>query len=108
MVRSVSSAERPYITLPCAGHWGVCVYFSPGARVVENGGLTGEHRGPHANGHQLGASNAKPAEGTDRVADANEAMQTDDGQEKNGACRHRWGVNTAVACIQPVVPHDGT
>ena len=75
------------------------MYSSPCPGEVENRCLTEEHIGPHAHGHQLGAFNAEPAEGADRVADANEAMQTDGRQEKNGACWHRWGVYTALACI---------
>ena len=72
----------------CVGGGFVCVASSLGPGEVENGCLTREHTGPHAHGHQLCASSAVPAEGTDRVADTNEAMQTDDGQEKNGACRY--------------------
>ena len=65
---------------------------SRGPGEVDTGCLTSEHTGPHAHGRQLGAPSAVPAEGADWVADANEAMQTDGRQEKNGACRHRCGV----------------
>ena len=88
-----------YNTPLCQAVGCVCVYSSPYIGEVENGCLTSEHTGPNAHRHQLGASSAVPAEGVDRVADTNEAMQADGSQEKNGACRHRWGVNTVVAFI---------